>query len=356
MARVLIGCGILWLALGMSSGAGHGDEPLPFSGDLRLRFNHFDAPAKVAREKFSVRLRLGTEKKVNEAVTFGARIATGGNNPISADGTLTDFLGRPEFRVDRAYLNWKPQPHTTVTAGKFANPFQRTEMIWDEDVCPGGLVVTTDLSPSGRSSIKVRNVAGLLTVFEVKEGSDLLLYADQVQWDLGRGRNAALAYYAYQSPQSLAKAYDKGTFTSNDTNRRNQGAFVSEGFRMVNLLLQYRLPLKTEASVTATLDWVKNTRADDQDQGFRFLVEASQGKGVGAWQATLGYTDVEADATLAAFTDSNWSGTDCRGFKVGYQKTVAPNTDIALTYFAGQRPFAGIGTAHNLYLDFKTKF
>lgn len=333
-----------------------GEEPLSFSGDLRLRFNHFDTPDQAVREKFSVRLRLGTEKKVNEAVTFGARIATGGNNPISADGTLTDFFGRPEFRVDRAYLSWRLRPGTTVVGGKFANPFQRTEMIWDEDVCPGGVMVASELTRDPQSPVKVRNVAGLLTVFEVKEGSDLLLYADQIQCDFGRGLNVALAYYGYQSPQSLAKAYEKKTFTSNDTNRRNSGAFVADGFKMVNLLLQYRLPTKAEISPMVTLDWVKNTQADGQDQGFRFLVDASQGKGVGAWQATLGYTDVEADATLAAFTDSNWSGTDCRGFKVGYQKTVAPNTDIALTYFTGKRPFAGVSTAHNLYLDFKTKF
>lgn len=335
---------------------GQGEEPLKWSGDLRLRFNHFDAPAKVAREKFSVRLRLGTEKKVNEKVTFGARIATGGNNPISADSTLTDFFGRPEFRVDQAYLKWKPQPTTTVMGGKFANPFQRTEMIWDEDVCPGGLLVITDLTRNPQSLVKVRNVAGLLTVFEVREGSDLLLYADQVQCDLGRGLRAAVAYYGYQSPNSLAKAYQGKTFTSNDTNRRNQGSFVSDGFIMIDLVVQYRLPMKAETPVTATLDWVKNTQADGQDQGLRFLVETGRGKGVGAWQATLGYTDVEADATLAAFTDSNWSGTDCQGFKVGYQNTVAPNTDIALTYFRSKRPWAGVGTSHNLYLDFKTKF
>lgn len=347
---------IFWWLGALSVAWGQKDEPLKFSGDLRLRYDHEDQPGKKARGRLVVRWRLGTKKPVNDTLTFGGRLSTGGNNPISANSTFTDFFGRPEMRVDQAYLAWTPRPDLTVVSGKFTNPFQSTEMVWDNDLNPAGVAVTSDLTRDPEARTKVGNVAAILTVNEVKGGSDFLLYADQVQADFGRGRQAALAYYACQSPNSLAQAYEAKTFTYNDTNRRQGGAFVAEGFKMLNLLLQYSPPTKGEIPLTATLDWVTNTEAKGEETGYRLLLQATRGKGVGAWQATLGYTDIEADATVAAFMDSNWSGTDCRGFMLGYQYEFAPNAQVALTYYLCERPFANVDTAHRVYLDFKTKF
>ena len=87
-----------------------------FYGDFRLRHELFtyrhdpNGQHKDNRYRFRYRVRLGFEKELLDALSFGMRFATGGTPSSSEDRGGNQTLGREEdfdydsFRIDRAYI------------------------------------------------------------------------------------------------------------------------------------------------------------------------------------------------------------------------------------------------------------
>ena len=59
------------------------------------------------------------------------------DDPNSSDITLGDFLDDLTISLDRAYLGVR-LGDLFLSGGKFANPFLRTDLVWDGDVNPQG--------------------------------------------------------------------------------------------------------------------------------------------------------------------------------------------------------------------------
>lgn len=115
-----------------------------FSGDFRFRFEETDGddpgnPLLDSRQRLTLRFRAGIMKRMNEYLSFGARMVTGDpGDPNTADVTLGDFVDDLAVSLDRAYL----QLHLgslSATGGKIPNPFMRTDLVWDGDVNPEGI-------------------------------------------------------------------------------------------------------------------------------------------------------------------------------------------------------------------------
>ena len=69
--------------------------------------------------------------------TFGAKDASG----IGGGGF--DKYG---IFISKAYLGWNATDWATIVAGKQANPFYTTDLVWDPDICPDGLVEQINFS------------------------------------------------------------------------------------------------------------------------------------------------------------------------------------------------------------------
>lgn len=125
------------------------------SGDVRVRYESFyqryDGCTEVncpQRHRARIRLRLGIDGKLNEDFIGALYLATGTNvnatasfsDPVSTNQTLTEFYDRKTIGLDRGYLSYQPQrwKWLQLTGGKFAYPWIRTPMTFDNDLNPEG--------------------------------------------------------------------------------------------------------------------------------------------------------------------------------------------------------------------------
>ena len=62
-------------------------------------------------------------------------------------------------------------------------------------------------------------------------------------------------------------------------------------------------------------DYAQNTEVSDNDSGYAFGFKVGKAKAPRSWQASWAYQDIEPDAVIGAFNDSDFGGggTDAKG-------------------------------------------
>jgi hypothetical protein len=94
------------------------------------------------RARLRERFRLGIDAAIDDDFSVGVRLATGNTtNPVSTNQTLGNSLANDSFNLDRAYMRYKPAPWLTFWAGRFADPWFSTDLVWDDDVNFDGVAV-----------------------------------------------------------------------------------------------------------------------------------------------------------------------------------------------------------------------
>jgi hypothetical protein len=117
-----------------------------FTGDVRLRHEIIDdatTTTQVTRQR--VRARVNAEAVVSEDTVVGIGLATGDANRRSTNQTLGGTFSSKGINLDTAYIGTKVLG-ADVLLGKFKNPLvTQSELFWDSDVRPEGVVVSYDL-------------------------------------------------------------------------------------------------------------------------------------------------------------------------------------------------------------------
>lgn len=122
-----------------------GFGPFTFSGDFRLRDEpYFGGPISQsqARNRERYRARFNINAKLNDDISGGLTLATGDiNDPITNNQTANQDFTRKPFFLDKAFINYNPHQFKALTliGGKFAYPWYRTELTWDNDISPEGV-------------------------------------------------------------------------------------------------------------------------------------------------------------------------------------------------------------------------
>ena len=77
---------------------------------------------------------------------FGAvQLSTSDNRTAdSKNATYTGGYDNYSIYLSRAFMGWNPMPGLTFIAGKQANPFYTTDLIYDPEVDPSGVVERID--------------------------------------------------------------------------------------------------------------------------------------------------------------------------------------------------------------------
>jgi hypothetical protein len=130
---------------------------LELFGDLRVRYEYRGGrlPSNdpnnpndwQERERERYRLRLGLRGTVLDDWFFGLRLETSagarstnvtmGGDAGNGNGPFNK--GDDGISVGQAYLGYKGFPETTLTGGRFAIPFVKTSLVWDDDINVEGL-------------------------------------------------------------------------------------------------------------------------------------------------------------------------------------------------------------------------
>jgi len=324
-------------------------------GDVRLRYEAIDEDGEEQRNRGRFRARLGLTADVNDNVKAIIQFASGGDNPVSTNQTFDEGFSRKDVGLDLAYLDWTPNDNTHLYGGKMKNPFHRAgghALVWDSDLNPEGVALKYE-------SGGFFGTGGLMFVEERSSADDSLLLAVQggYAFDVTDGAKltAGASYYDYTETVGNAPFYNgKAKGNSVDAN----GDLVFD-YRQFELFAELATRLG-DMPLSVFADVVQNTDAGAEDTGYAVGAALGKAHAPGTWQASVAWQDLEADAVIGTFTDSDFGGggTDASGFTIKGKYSLADNWVLGGTLFLNEVD-KSIGNEHDftrLQLDLEFKF
>ncbi len=316
---------------------------LRFSGDLRYRHEAINEEAESERHRHRIRGRFGVTADVADNVRLGLTLATGGDDPVSANQTLDTGFSRKPIGVDRAFFSWAATEELTFTGGKFATPFYRPgnhHLIYDNDLNPEGLALRYSRGNWFAS------YAGLW-VEERSAADDSIMLGGQFGYrrtiDGGMRITAGAGYYDYLQTQGQTPFWDGAPAG----NRVDAAGNYLNDFNLAQLFGELNFT-PGERPVTVFADYVVNTEADDVDTGFAVGASLGEVTGPRTWRVGYSYQDLEADSVIGTFTDSDWAGggTDGTGHVLELSYGFRERLVFGFRYFLNERG-EDAGNAHD---------
>ena len=176
---------------------------LKLYGDLRVRYQYDDREAQVAapnhvdqRSRWRYRLRLGADVTMGENWFAGLQLQTGPNSD-SGNQTFSNGFNNDSIFISKAFMGWK-NDWASVVVGKQKNPFYTTDLVWDPDINPAGIVETISLNklfgrgasgPAGGTGYDGKTAAGpgisSESSWELSLVAGQLFYADNNEFNFG---------------------------------------------------------------------------------------------------------------------------------------------------------------------------
>ena len=317
-------------------------ENVKISGDLRYRYEMVDEEGANNRNRNRIRARLGITGKVTDDVEVGLRLATSEpfssdkGDPVSTNQTLDDAFSKKAIWLDLAYFKWSPKDSgLNVIGGKMENPFYRVggnQLIWDSDLTPEGIAIQY-IRSLGENDELFANGGGFW-VNEVSGGADTELWGIQGGLKHKFADKSTLtggaSYYSYGNINGSGPLIGTG-FQGNS----NAGSLYTNDYDIAEVFGEYGFKLG-QTPAAAFVSYVKNTSASTtQDTGWLIGGKLGKCKDPGSWEFSYNYRNLEADAVLGAFSDSDFvgGGTNGKGHRFGYTYQLAKNLQGALTYF-----------------------
>ncbi|MDD5439388.1 MAG: putative porin [Candidatus Omnitrophica bacterium] len=366
------------LAKALATTAPEWSQRIKVKGDVRVR-NQVDWAKNLSNTtgtahqeiRQRVRARVGVEAKINDQVYGGVRLASGSSNAAnSTNQTLTNTFNKKQVWIDQAYLSWFPQfqylQGSSLWAGKFAMPFETTEMTWDSDINPEGMVfkyVSPAYQPGGIPEVNLFSNIGMLWLEEFSNSE-----ADKLMWVWQAGLDA-LVYKEWDERLKFTATYwvpsnikDQTTLTGAHATNSTIGTYPTPGnthgmpdvgyYRynyevwdfLVNLdgkkIMDYDIGHGLFAQI------LKNPDAESCNAAYSFggYLGNKKLKNQGEWKAGGDFRYIERDAILDVFPDSDFfafspdgtpqeGGTNVYGFKLYCQYALLKNTFLNLAYY-----------------------
>lgn len=303
------------------------------NGDFRGRFeqNSSENYQYAERDRFRYRLRVGAIAALGEQFDVGMRIASGnpystfGGLPITANQDLGKLSSRKFLWLDAAYAKWSPIStgdfNAAITIGKFDNPFQLSNMVYDYDIVPEGAVLQTSYKVSEHHSI--RGIGAFFVLDELNQGvgaipslggtSDPYMYGGQLlfesKWTEKIESSLGIAAFNVANKEAISSKiqalYSVGTTREpvNGSIMYNMNPVIGTGSMTYTLdsfpLYPDKFPLK------ALGEYMYNPGAPNSNVGYRAgVVIGKAGKKKG-WEVSYRYQRLESDAWLDSMVDDD---------------------------------------------------
>jgi len=354
------------------------------------------------RERYRLRARLGVLAKMSDEWSAGIRLATGSaTDRVSTNQTLGQDWNKYSLLVDRAYVKYDPVDWFGVSAGRLANPWFSTDLVWDEDLNFEGIAASLKGS-FANNTFKPFLTAG---AFPLKEENPPIARGRMVkgiqggaQWDFMSNTRLKVgaAWYAFSNLEGRVEndaaflagnagygQYEYGanlrqkgntlflTNAASDTAATRPSLWgLASRFRPMNLTASLDLAHFDPVHVVLTGDYVKNTAFDRTEILGRTGVNLTDGKNYGYlykltvgmpsvkqprdWQASFAYRYLGSDAVVDAFADSDFGlgGTNLKGYTLGLQYGLDRNAVLGLRWIAAQAIDSfSLNPAHRFAVD-----
>ncbi len=346
------------------------------------------------RQRLRARLRVGLEAELGGGFNLGMRLASGPlRSPTSTNQTLGVSSTRYNVGIDQAYIRWSgvnrgASQSLAVSAGRFANPWLSTGLVWDNDVMFEGVAASYRMALQ-RDQLNSRfayATFGAFPIEEVEAEDDKWLLAAQagLEWrfESGSRLKTGLAYYDfrnirgqqnefgsalndYTAPRFLVRGNTLVDIRNDNDTSTNLFALAAD-YQLASVTAQFDWQVSPAYRATLTADYVKNIGYDadeirarggsllvsaqlnadgspadpvERNEGYQFELGfgSTSMQRDGAWRAFVGYRYLQRDAVLDAYTDSNFrlGGTDAKGFFLGGEYSFSPRVGLMGRYLSG---------------------
>ena len=356
VSAVFAGAAVLLVSAASASAQEQGwADRIKLKGDVRLRHERIDEDGEEDRARLRFRARFGLSATVSDDVKVIVQLATGGDNPVSTNQTFDDGFSTKDIGVDLAYVDWKIRDGLNFYGGKMKNPLYKAggvPLIWDGDLNPEGFAL----------HYSAGNFFGTVGGFSAEERSssdDSLLYVAQAGMKFPLGDTASITagagYFAYTNTVGNEPFYD-GSANGNSVDINGDYLYDyknTEVFVELNTKLS-GWPFKVYAHST------RNSDAPTEDTGFAVGAKLGSARNEGDMEFSWTYQDIEADAVIGTFNDSDFGGggTDSDGHMLKAKYAVSKKIALGGTLFLNNVDrFQGTEHDYNrLQLDVEFKF
>ena len=314
---------------------GAGIDGLAITGDARFRYEKIDDVGATADgDSYGVRLRVGgvwtnksDDTQVGVGVTLGAGRAS--DSMYGAPGAF----GSDNLNLDYAYATHNMDAFS-VTIGQMINPFVTSDILWDEDVRPVGIV-------AGFEDAGFFATAGVLNYNDISEGTngngaEALITAGQVGFKSdGEDANYSLALGYYHGNAELANDVAGAGDTSYDVQILDVvGSFnTTAGDIGLGIHGHYAINFGADGAVGTGQMNLAGQNPDDNDQAYAIGITA----GLEKLSAGYTYKHIESDSVIGALNDNDFgrgiSSANVEGHEFGVGYAISDNIDLGLNVF-----------------------
>ncbi len=301
------------------------EDRLSWNGMIRSRLQGDYQDGSRAVNRFMYGAFLNATLRVSDRIDVTGKVMTGNPKAITVADWMSygDLFTRENLYVSWMYARIRPNPSLTLTAGKFPLPFFRpTQVVLDSDLSPEGLaqqITTKSADGSATFGLNLGQFMINQLASPVKDLDRTYFLGGQAMARFtqpGRSQTLAVAYYTVGGADSLFAAQNlrsPALIVAANSNRPNadRTGYLSE-FRMINFSGQYTQTVNGRP-LALNADYVFNMGADDMRHGITgSVMYGSTGK-VGDTRAGIQAFLMQQDATLAPFSNIDYTQTNTRG-------------------------------------------
>ncbi|HHI03856.1 MAG TPA: hypothetical protein ENL22_10090 [candidate division Zixibacteria bacterium] len=363
---------IMTTLFGMSTTLSASDwwHKIKINGDFRYRHEIIDKENTDTRHRQRIRARVNITGKVSDETKIVLGISSGSDDPVSNNQTLTDAFSSKGLLIDLAYfeMNLTSVPGLKFVGGKAKNPFYKpgkSELIWDSDIRQEG--ISFDYSQKF-DNFSIKLIGAGLWIQERGSSDDSYLAGGQALFTYNLSKKSGSitlggAYFSYGNVKGFKTFYEsddsKGNSATEMTFNDETAYYYDTDFELIEAFGAFNFKAG-HTPVTVMGDYITNTAADSLKNGWLAGVRLGKVEKPGTWEFRYIYRNLEKDATVGAFTDSDFrgGGTDAKGHEIGGSYQLMDNTAFAVTYFNNQ---IGLETSnktdfHRWQIDLKFRF
>jgi len=186
-------------------------------GDFRLRYNYIEADDQRSQSQGRYRVRLNLDIEIAKKVKFIFGLASGGNDPRSANQSFGGDWDKDQININYAYVNYSPFKWLNLEGGKMANPiYTVSQLLWDEDINPEGVAAQIDYPINPCLSLLLNTGAFVLQDNKNNTPTDPWMWVIQpgFSWKSEKGLQAKFAagYTSFENFQNNPQQkYSSGT-------------------------------------------------------------------------------------------------------------------------------------------------
>jgi hypothetical protein len=354
------------------SGGGDWTDRVSMDGDFRYRFENIDVEGKDERNRSRIRARANVKASLPNNTEVGFGLATGGEDPVSANQTIGNGGSAKDIRLNLAYAKWSPVDGLSLIAGKFKNPLYRVAknpLMWDGDWTPEGLALTYE-----RDWLFL-NALGSWLDSDSSGGNTNFSWGGQVGATGQVGElelKGGVGYYAIKTQGDttyFGDPTDPGDFFGNTAVEVGTGLAcgTNVGTTCVYLYDYLLTQVFGEAAfdlfgfpTVVFFDATRNSDASANDTSWALGTRIGKTKDRGQVQFSYWYSEKEADGVFGLLTDSDFAGggTDNEGHFLKLAVGLNKQWSIGAQYFINEfNVSSGSATDYNrLVLDTQWKW